>query len=77
MEQGFIFAFVTLTVRPNRRLGQQGGNPPRAAPSCMVYVRMAYTAMNKRAKIVANYRTRGTPADEAFTLIDDLPGADR
>ncbi len=77
MEQGFIFAFVTLTVRPNRRLGQQGGNPPQAAPSCMVYAKLAYTAMNRRSEFVANCRTRGTPADEAFALIDDLPDADR
>lgn len=77
MEQGFICAFVTLTVRPNRRQGQQGGNPPRVAPSCMVYAEMAYAVMNKRSEFVANCRTQGTPADEAFTLIDDLPGADR
>ena len=43
----------------------------------MVYAEMAYAVMNKRSEFVANCRTQGTPADEAFTLIDDLPGADR
>jgi hypothetical protein len=77
MEQGFVCAFVTLTMRPNRRLGQQGGNPPRAAPSLTFYGKKTCAVMNNRAGIVANCRKQGTLRDEPLALNDDPPDGDR
>ena len=77
MEQGFICAFVTLTVRPNRRQGQQGGNPPQAAPSSIFYAEMPCAVMNNHHAFVANCRKPGTAGDEALAINDDPPDADR